>query len=71
MSVVKEDGAEATIELASWPAPVDEGGKRREDWANIHPERYFFTEEKKGKLYTIMEEGNPVPEDTEKLPKFN
>lgn len=29
------DDSDVTIELSSWPAPVDENGKRREEWAGI------------------------------------
>jgi hypothetical protein len=37
MSVVRrDDGTEVTIELSSWPAPVDLEGARREEWAGIH-----------------------------------
>jgi hypothetical protein len=36
MSLIRNsDEKEVTIELSTWPAPVDENGKRREDWANI------------------------------------
>jgi hypothetical protein len=46
MSVVRSsDGAEVTVELSSWPAPVDESGARREEWAGIHNDRHFLHKE--------------------------
>jgi hypothetical protein len=47
MSLIRNsDDKEVTIELSTWPAPVDENGIRREDWANIHSERYFLNKDK-------------------------